>query len=225
MRARGWVTMMCGGIVALASADALAEEVDPQKRDEERAAAEARRAEERAKQKYRLDLGVGLDGVGVGAGAGPALGGLSSPYASAGFEVRMVGPAWFTLAATGGGSANGGYGQSSAWWSARAALGVRVEQPVFDFVDVGGFGHLTGSISADEYDAGAGGSGGSRSYSVGARAGLGLHFRATSFFGIRLDLQLLDAGYSRSLDNNDEGSSGAYALLTAAPRVGMTFSF
>ena len=184
--------------------------------------------EVRSKQRYRLDLGMGMQGVGVATTG--ALGGLSSPFARAGFEARLAGPAWLMLEAHGSVGTNEGYGSASSWWSAGGAIGVRLEQPVYDFVSVGGYGVVLGSYSRAGY-AGPGPDGApigadSSAFSVGAAFGVDLHFRASSFFGVRLGLELLRAGYEESWDDwTGDGASGAFGRLTASPRVALTFTF
>lgn len=162
---------------------------------------------------HRLVLGMGYPQL--LAGSAGALGSLG-PYGSAGYETRIAGPAWFMIAAHGGVSS---YEDSSSGgttaWSIGGTTGVRLEAPVFDFVDVGGYGAFRGAASqAQEYSA----------YSVGAVFGLGLHLRPTRFFGVRLGLEVLSAGYSHAAYMQDVARA-AYANLTASPSLELTFSF
>lgn len=202
-------------------------------------------ADERARQRYQLSLGVEmreqlgsigtgqLGGVGVGgAGLGGAgLGGLgrAHPTPTVGFEVRLGGPAWLMLQADGSAAAQEGQGATSSAWSAGAAVGLRLEEPVFDFVSVGGHGVVRGDLARSTYEGPGGGGtvarGEADSFAVGAAFGAGLHLRPTSFFGIRLALEVLRLGYRRSSESfSDETASGAFGQLTAAPRIELTFT-
>ena len=195
-------------------------------------ASDARSVErERAEQRYQLNLGLGLQGASVGSAGGlGGLGGLGAPYAKAGVELRISGPVWLIVEAHGGVSTSEDPGMSATSWSAGAALGVRLEQPVFDFVSVGGYGALIGDVAGASLEAaladGTAIAGDTSALAVGAAFGGGLHFRASSFFGVRLGLELLRGGYARSYDSStDRVSSSGYAELRASPSVALTFTF
>lgn len=227
-RSRGWVWVI--GVGALVwTFEASAEEAKAASSD-----APAGVEEQRAGQRHQLALGLGLQGValggGAGAGAAGPLGGVPSPYLTTGFETRLAGPAWLLLEAHGSVGKDNGYGATGTQWSAGGALGVRLEHPVYDFVSVGGYGALVGSYSHAAYE-GPGPEGEpwafeSNAFSVCAVFGVGLHFRASSFFGVRLGLELLRAGYSEVDEPlTNSGAAGAFAQLAASPRVALTFTF
>jgi len=162
---------------------------------------------------HRLVLGMGYPQALAGSAGGL---GSMGPYGSAGYEARIAGPAWFMIAAHGGVSSFESSGvQSTTTWSIGGTTGVRLEAPVFDFVDVGGYGAFRGAASRAQ-DASA--------HFVGAVFGVGLHLRPTRFFGVRLGLEVLSAGYSHSAYLH-QVASAAYANLTASPSLELTFSF
>jgi hypothetical protein len=191
---------------------------------------------ERDAQRYRIKLGVGINarlgGLAPGATAGGSAGALGSlsPIGSAGLDIRIDGPVWFVVSASGGVASYAKGAESSSAWRIEPAAGLRLETPVFDFVSVSGSGLANARFSRSSYDhvtgAGTSEGGASEGFSVGGTFAASLHFRPTSFFGVRLDLELLRIGYQRTYDSwTDAADSGAFGELNASPSVALTFSF
>jgi hypothetical protein len=175
-------------------------------------------------ESVRLDLGLGLSGVtivGATNGAAGTLGGGLFPAAHAGLEVHLAGPAWLAIRARGSYSAFGDGSQVSRAWSAGGTIGPRFETPVFDFLDVGGHVFVDASYSGSEVlIEGPQAS----TASVGGVAGASLHFRASRFFGVRLVLDVVRAGYAWTPGQIPEAAH-TYAQLTASPQIELTFTF
>ncbi|MBL8744195.1 MAG: hypothetical protein JNK04_23970 [Myxococcales bacterium] len=181
----------------------------------------ATKRESATPESHRLNLGMTIPLGGVSAGGSSTLGSL--PSASAGYEARMTGPAWFLVALRGGlNSAYSRYTEPEGdtvesrfgAWSAGGTVGVRVEKPVHEYVEVGGYGIVGAMFSQTNYG---------ESLGIGGAFGAGLHFRPTRLFGIRLAVEVLDWGYSESVNGADE-SQGGYATLKASPGLDFTFS-
>jgi hypothetical protein len=207
------------GAVVLVCAPAL----DLVAGEPEVAPAEAAAAKDKSAvvEHHRVTLGMTIpNGVGAGTGGG-AVGGLGSiPYATAGYETRMAGPAWFLVALRGGidGDAIDDTQQYGSWY-AGATVGVRVEAPVHEYVELGGYGRFGGSLSS------YGGPGYVQdSWQLGAEIGAGMHFRPTRLFGVRLCIDVLDWGYGEASDGA-QLSAQVYAHLKASPSLELTFSF
>jgi hypothetical protein len=167
-----------------------------------------------ALEQHRLTLGMSLP-VGLAGGSnGGALGALSIPYATAGYETRMAGPAWFLVALRGGLDASGTEYDNYGSWLAGGTVGFRVEAPVHEYVEVGGYGRFGGSLGEDSYGA---------SWQLFADAGAGLHFRPTRLFGVRLGVEVLEWGYAETHSSGPVYAS-LYAHLKASPSVDLTFS-
>ncbi len=174
-----------------------------------------------AVEHHRLTLGMTIPGgLGVGTNDGD-LGGLAGiPYATAGYEARMAGPAWFLVALRGGIDAGAVDDiQQYESWHVGATVGVRFEAPVHEYVELGGHGRFGGSLSRyvapdNPQD----------SWHLGAEVGAGMHFRPTRLFGVRLCIDVLDWGYGES---SYEGQvyANVYAHLKASPSLDLTFSF
>lgn len=207
----GWAV---AGVLVCVPAVAMAEE-EPSKTADQK--------EEQAPpiERHRLTLGMTVPSGGVGTSNG-GVGGLGTiPYATAGYEARMAGPAWFLLALNGGlagNTAEDGYEESSSWY-AGGTIGVRIEVPVHDYVEVGGHGRFGGGLGSY-----VNGGGNSDSWQLGAEAGAGIHFRPTRLFGVRLCIDVLDWGYREDFYGGGK-STGVYAHLKADPSLDLTFSF
>ncbi len=176
-------------------------------------------------ESVRLDMGLGLSGVTIvgtgngGAGAGPLGGGLF-PMASVGLEVHLAGPAWLVIRARGSYSSFDEAVQTWHAWSAGGTIGPRFETPVFEFLDVGGHVFFDASYSGMDVPYGVQES----NLSLGGIAGGSLHFRPTRFFGVRLVLDVVRAGYAWTQGQTSEAAQG-YAQLSASPQVELTFTF
>lgn len=174
-----------------------------------------------AVEHHRLTLGMTLP-MGIGAGAGGsgagALGGI--PFATAGYEARMVGPAWFLVALRGGiaAGATDGYQNYESWY-AGGTVGVRLEAPVHEYVELGGHGRFGGSLGRYATVGGY-----QDSWQLGAEIGGGMHLRPTRLFGVRLCIDVLDWGYSEAFYQNGNDAN-VYAHLKAEPSLELTFSF
>lgn len=179
----------------------------------------AKKEEAPAVEHHRITLGMGIPNGLVG---GTGNGGLGSiPYATAGYEARMIGPAWFLVALRGGIDQGGqdGY-QTYESWYAGGTVGFRIEAPVHEYVELGGHGRFGGSLGRyttmdGSYE---------DSWQLGAEAGAGMHFRPTRLFGVRLCIDVLDWGYSESFYGGEEAAN-VYAHLKAEPSLELTFSF
>jgi hypothetical protein len=180
-------------------------------------------------ERARLDLGIGLMGGwgagtanGAGAASGSGLGGLM-PIVHASGELHLAGPVWLVVRAQGGYASWETDGVEGTSWSAGGAVGPLVETPVFDFADVGGYLLVGGSYGRSEDDTVR-----TASAQLGGVAGVSVHFRATRFFGVRLLLDVLEAGRAwsgyASLDQGTAGSN-TYARVTAQPSMELTFTF
>lgn len=178
-------------------------------------------------ERARLDLGIGLmggwgAGTGSGGGAAGGLGGLM-PMVHASGELHLAGPVWLVVRAQGGYASWETDGVEGTSWSAGGAVGPLVETPVFDFADVGGYLLVGGSYGRSEDDTVR-----TASAQLGGVAGVSVHFRATRFFGVRLLLDVLEAGRAwsgyASLDQGTAGSN-TYARVTAQPSMELTFTF
>jgi hypothetical protein len=185
--------------------------------------------EAQAEERARLDLGLGLmggwgagTGNAAGAAGGAGLGGLM-PTVHATGELHLAGPVWLVVRAQGGYASWETDGVGGSSWNVGGSLGPLVETPVFDFADVGGYLLVGGSYgrSADDTLRTA-------NAQIGGVAGVSVHFRATRFFGVRLLLDVLEAGHAWSgYGPPTDGTFGSntYARVTAQPSMELTFTF
>jgi opacity protein-like surface antigen len=195
---------------------------EPQSAKQEQAPVMAATTEEAAGAKkeppaldhHRLLLGLMLP-VGLSGGSSGALGGLTPPAAQASYETRMTGPAWFMVGARGSGERIGTDTMESGSWSFGGFTGVRLEAPVHEYVEVGGYGVF--EAAGHEWSEGYG-------WNFGFDFGAGLHFRPTRLFGARLGVEVLKLGYEKET-YLDQLAYRAYARLTASPSIELTFSF
>ncbi len=172
-------------------------------------------------ESVRVDMGLGLMGA-TNAGAGIGTLGIASimPMASLALEAHMSGPAWFVI------SARGGYSEQmrdddteSGSWLAALRIGPRLEWPVVDRVEAGGYLLVTGSMGSYLYDYNEG----ADRLSIGGVLGGSIHFRATPLFGVRLGLDLVSAGYF--VESSSETVTRGYAELSPSPSLELTFTF
>lgn len=171
--------------------------------------------------RFRIDLGLSFATLGglSGGVAGPL---AVVPTLAAAAEVRLAGPAW--LFVRGGGSyANQTLGPDrSDAWTARLALGARVEPRVNRWLDVGGHVLVEGSATGLwAFDASQGGDA-----SLGLAAGPSFHFHPTAVFGTRLSLDVV-RGLHQWVGVQGQPSVAETTSLdfTPAPRVELTFTF
>ncbi len=183
------------------------------------------------RERVRLDLGIGLTNVG---GTGGGLGAFF-PTATVGVEGHLGGPAW--LFATGSGyygETDGSFGEGKGGY-VDGAVGLRLEAPVFHWLEMGGYGVVRGAY----WEATSSGweEGRDRSGSLGGALGASAHLRPTRFFGVRLGLEVLRVDYQewgseqrfqdadgRSSTLSDGGDSVSVGLVPT-PSVALTFTF
>lgn len=179
-------------------------------------------------ERVRLDLGVTIMSLGGGNG-GVAV----WPSVHTGLEIRMAGPAW--LIASGHASYreheldawDPTYSDESTSINGGGRLGVRLETPVFEWLELGG--HATLGARYGRHDSLVNGD--HESIDIGAQGGVGAHLRPKRFFGMRLGLDVVRAGrsWSRATAQYDvrseQTSSAAYAEIIAWPTFEMTFTF
>lgn len=172
-----------------------------------------------SQESVRLDLGLRLNGLG-GVGQQPQL----MPIAILAFEAHMAGPAWFLIAG------NGGYALQSTdddggsrSWNVALRAGPRLQWPVVDRVDAGGYLLVSGGASSFlvgregnlVYEG--------KAYQIGGVLGGSIHFRATPLFGVRLALDLVEAGYQ--VIQADFDTTGGFAGFNPSPSAELTFTF
>jgi len=194
-------------------------------------AAPASKATEKPRDETaRVDLGLSLSplgglGAGVGAlgsGAAGGLGGLGGllPSVEATFELHLTGPLWGLARLSGSydaiGTADGERGNA---WGVAGDVGLRLEPRLFHWLDAGG--HFTIGARWAESDANGWHI---ASGTLRGLAGVGAHFRATDFFGVRLSLDVLSASHSYTVGPGD-GVAATSIAFTAAPRAELTFTF
>lgn len=172
-------------------------------------------AVEQRPERFRVDLGMDF----IGAGVGGLNGGSWWPLLTTTGEVRAGGPAWIFLRAFGSYRRDELDGLDGESWSAGGRLGVRVEIPTFEWLEIGGSASF---VSA--YNQFVDSSLSAGTLSVGALAGPSAHFRIKRFFGMRVGLDLLSAGHIWTANLAHRGSS-SYATLQASPTFEMTFTF
>lgn len=213
----------------------------PAPREEPRTgvAAESRDAEVAARRRgqiFRVDLGLSLPsgamgGSAAGLGAGP-LG--WTPTVETAFELRLAGPAWGFVRAKGAYWADDNCCSENEAWSAGGDLGVRIELPLFHWLDVGGHVLLGVDVEHARYDTTTGDFLDHWALSGAGAVGLAAHLRPTDFFGVRLSVDLFSAGHARASMEGTEPGTGrvlrqdeaiTHAQLTAAPRVELTYTF
>lgn len=180
-----------------------------------------------AKEHVRVDLGMGFANLG-----GPS-GWMPWPTASIGVEGHLGGPVWLFTAASGTYSESEGDGGDGKGGYVDGSLGLRVEAPVFRWLEMGGFA----MARAAYWESVAGDIQRDRSRSFGGAIGASAHFRPTRFFGVRLALEAL------RVDHQEWGSETEVPLthggtqtvswggrsttvgLTPSPSVALTFTF
>lgn len=207
--------VVCAGVVIAeeARAEAPAEEAS-------RGVAPSRKEEPPT---FRVDAGLEL-ASGLGAGTAGPVAGPILPLANVGFEWRLRGPFW-AFVRGGGGIVSSDQGAAQHLdWNAGGQVGVRLELPVLDWMDVGGHLMVGASAARSEERLGEDVYWGASSLEAGGRLGVAAHLHPTTFFGTRLSLGLLDAGYA-IVAQGDQRASNAYAHVTARPAVELTFSF
>lgn len=166
-------------------------------------------------ERFRVDLGVDF----IAAGVGGLNDGSWWPAAAATGEVRAAGPAWIFLRAFGSYRRDELDGLVGESWSAGGRLGMRVEVPTFDWLEIGGSASFVGAYSEFVSASETGGT-----LSIGGLAGPSAHFRIKKFFGMRLGLDLLSAGH-QWMGSLGHRSSVSYVSLQASPTFEMTFTF
>jgi hypothetical protein len=183
-------------------------------------------------ERVRIQLGMALAVPGVGGvgGANPGAVGAIGGYGlgavpQAAIGIHVAGPAWFVV------GGHFGYHEASVEspggsFDGRAIdgggeLGVRLEAPTFDWLEVGGNAMLEAGYAGTSSDQGE-----YESIRVGGVAGVGAHLRPTRFFGIRMGLTLLRAGRAwQTAGAEGTSASNTYAELVAWPSVELTFTF
>jgi hypothetical protein len=185
-----------------------------------------------AEERVRIQLGMALAIPGVGgvaggnAGAVGAIGGYGfGPLPQAAIGIHVAGPAWFVVGGHFGyhetrveGSDGSFDGQSV---DGGGELGVRLEAPTFDWLELGGNLMLEASYAGTSGDHGE-----YESIRFGGVAGVGAHLRPTRFFGIRMGLTLLRAGRAwQPAGAEGTSASSTYAELVAWPSAELTFTF
>jgi hypothetical protein len=191
------------------------------------APAEKPAAASERKEIARIDFGLSFPHVnglatvgGAGGLGGLGGGGLWLPTIEAAFELRIAGPLWALARLSGSytDSLASGYVHYAAG-SFAGDVGVRLEFPLFHWLDAGGhllLGASDTESTDDFYDA--------KDLVLRGVAGVGAHFRPTDFFGVRLSLDLLSATHEEASIPDYEVHTNAIAL-TSTPRVELTFTF
>ncbi|NUP05590.1 MAG: hypothetical protein HOW73_05970 [Polyangiaceae bacterium] len=165
--------------------------------------------------------------VGLGMGLMFA-GGLNAPVsvvplAVAGVDVHMFGPAWLVLRANGNYADDELNGQSTKTYGVGGRIGVRLEAPLFDWLEAGGYGALQGQYSKQS-SSGLTGPLDSQTGWFGGVIGASAHLRPTRFFGVRLGLDVLRAGHAWSTYGEESYESTSVAF-EPSPSVELTFTF
>jgi hypothetical protein len=179
------------------------------------------------KEIARIDLGLSFPHVnglatagGLGGLGGLGGGGMWLPTIEAAFELRIAGPLWALARISGSytDSLASGYVRYAAG-SFAGDVGARLEFPLFHWLDAGG--HLllgaSDTESTDDYYH-------AKDLVLRGVAGVGAHFRATDFFGVRLSLDLLSASHEEASIPDYEVHTNSIAL-TSTPRAELTFTF
>jgi hypothetical protein len=172
----------------------------------------------------RIGLGLSLPNVtgaagNIGGGAG-VLGALA-PRGTASVEIHAAGPLWVSLGLTGAYSETEIEDVEGQSGTLGGRAGLRIETPVFEWLEAGGYGFFEGRYSFFEGGEAPGTQ--ANQVFVGGDAGVAAHLRPTRFFGVRLGLEILRVGHSWA---NDRGENRSFQVeLTAAPSVEVTFTF
>ena len=176
-------------------------------------------------ERVRVAIGVGWMAAGLGAsagaGAGP-IGALGGPMATATLEARLGGPAWAVAGVRGDMAQATANDQTSETYSVGGTAGLRLETPVFRWLDAGG--HVLAEASRGAVEVSGDGGGEATFTRVGGVAGPSIHFRPSEVFGVRLALDVLHAGRTWAEDQNGEATA-VNAGVSASPRAEVTFSF
>lgn len=212
--------------IAIVTASAVAWTNTAQAADEpapsvDAAAPKQATAQENRPEHFRVNLGVGLAAIGGGNGW------QLLPMTSLGFDVHAAGPVWITAALNAGYWKTEGTGMSdSTSKSVGGRLGVRVEAPVFDWLEAGGYALFVAGYSDSGDDSLR-----FRSLTLGGVAGVSAHLRASRFFGVRLFVEAFHAGimYSNVEETFDDGvtssAGGGTTFVDFVPRPGVDLTF
>ncbi len=196
---------------------------------------DAQVAARRRGQVFRVDLGLSLpSGAMGGAAAGLGAGPLGwTPVVETAFELHLTGPAWGFVRARGSYRTNEDCCSRSFVWGAGGDVGVRVEAPLFPWLDLGGHVAVGAGVDHSRIDWG---SDFSQTWALDAAGVLGLsaHLRPIDVFGVRLSVDIVSVGHSRSSWEGTLAGTGyvqradassTYAQLTATPRFELTYTF
>jgi len=174
------------------------------------------------KDHARVDLGTSfpnLGSVGAGGVAGAtSLGALAwVPAVEAAFELHLSGPAWLFARASGSYHEDAMDDYKAQTWMAAGDLGLRLEAPIFRWLEAGGHA-LVGLGTSGSRVIGAGAFDSMQNSWLRGVAGVGAHLRPTDFFGVRLSLDLLSAGYA-TYQMPQQNDDSIFVALTAVPRA------